>query len=347
MQTQEFKKEQIKQVIEGRGQLERIPILYDRWIYPWIYGERREAFEKFIDAQIKDVDYVHLVLPDNFTAPEDDPGYKWAPEWAKPKEGVGLDENSVAKTWEDMKAVYENFPSAEYPGVIDKASLEKADSEKYLVGEWCFCFFERLWSLRGMENALTDFYEYPEEVHGLFQKLADFYMRIMERAREEAGTDAIWVTDDIGTQTGPFFSLDIFREFFKPYYKQMIEKAHELGMHFWLHTCGNIELYMEDFIEIGLDVIHPIQKYTMDYRTITEKYGSRICLLVGFDVQQVIPFGTPEEVRQEVRDLIDIFSRKDGRFMLTMGNGSTLDWQMESLEALYDETQKYRKAWEG
>lgn len=81
----------------------------------------------------------------------------------------------------------------------------------------------------------------------------------------------------------------------------------------------------------------------LDYKTIAEKYGDRICLLVGFDVQQIIPFGTPEEVRQEVRDLIDVFSRPDGRFMLTMGNGSTLDWQLESLEALYDETEKYKK----
>lgn len=341
----EFSKEQIKQVIEGKGCLERTPILYDRWIYPWIYEERREQFETFMDAQIKDVDYIHLVLPENFTAPADDPNYKWAPEGVTAKEGVGLDENCVAEDWEVMEEVYRNFPSAEYPGVIDKISLEKANPEKYIVGEWCFCFFERLWSLRGMENALTDFYEYPDEVHRLFQKLADFYMRIMERAHEEAGTDAIWVTDDIGTQTSPFFSLDIFREFFKPYYKQMIDKAHELGMHFWLHTCGNVELYMEDFIEIGLDVIHPIQKYTMDYKTIAEKYGDRICLLVGFDVQQVIPFGTPDEVRQEVRDLIDVFSRKDGRFMLTMGNGSTLDWQIESLEALYDETEKYLKVY--
>lgn len=188
-----------------------------------------------------------------------------------------------------------------------------------------------------------DFYLYPDEVHRLFRKLTDFYLRILERIKEEADADGIFVTDDIGTQTGPFFSLEIFRDFFKPYYKELIDKAHSLGMHFWLHSCGNIELFLEDFIEIGLDVLHPIQKHTMDYREIAEKYGDRICLLVGFDVQQTIPFGTPEEVRQEVRELIDIFSRPNGRFMLTMGNGSTLDWQLESLEALYDETEHYHK----
>ncbi|MBS6765053.1 MAG: hypothetical protein KH304_15930 [Clostridium sp.] len=340
---QELKKEEIKQVIEGRGYAGRTPMLYDMWIYPWIYGERREAFEVFMDEQIKDVDFIDLVMPENFQAPEDAPDYKWAYRGLSEKMGVGIDAKCIAEEWEDMDSVYRSFPTTEYPGLIPQKKLNK---EKYIVARWIFCFFERMWSFRGMENALTDFYLYPEEVHCLFRRLADYYMRIMERVKEETGADAIFVTDDIGTQSGPFFSLDIFREFFKPYYKQLIDKAHSLGMHFWLHTCGNIELYMEDFIEIGLDVIHPIQKYTMDYQEIAKKYGDRICLLVGFDVQQTIPFGTPGEVRQEVRDLIDTFSRPSGRFMLTMGNGSTLDWQLSSLEALYSETETYIKTWE-
>ena len=73
---QELKKEEIKQVIEGRGYAGRTPMLYDMWIYPWIYGERREAFEVFMDEQIKDVDFIDLVMPENFQAPEDAPDYK-------------------------------------------------------------------------------------------------------------------------------------------------------------------------------------------------------------------------------------------------------------------------------
>lgn len=140
----------------------------------------------------------------------------------------------------------------------------------------------------------------------------------------------------IGTQNGPFFSLEIFREFFKPYYRQLIEKAHALGTHFWLHSCGNIEPFLEDFIEIGLDVIHPIQKNTMDEETIARKYGGRICILSGFDVQYLMAFGSPDEVKEEVARLRRIFTRQDGRFMLTMGNGSTSDWKKENLEALYE-----------
>lgn len=339
MHAKNLKKEELKMVIEGRGHASRVPMLYDIWIYPWIYGERQKSFEDYLEKQPRDVNLLDLNMPDNFQAPEDDPSYKWASDDVQAKDNCGIDENCVAEEWEDMEFVYETFPSAEYSGLIPSVPIAR---EKYTLARWCFCFFERLWSLRGMENALTDFYLYPEEVHRLFQRLTEYYMRILERVKEEADTDGIFVTDDIGTQTGPFFSLDIFREFFKPYYKQLIDKAHSLGMHFWLHSCGNIELFLDDFIEIGLDVIHPIQKYTMDYQKIAQIYGDKICILAGFDVQQVIPFGTEEEVRQEVRMLIDTFDRPEGRFMLTMGNGSTVDWKLESLTALYEETKIYK-----
>lgn len=337
----ELTKKEIIQVIEGRGAAGRPPVLYHTWIYPWIYGNQQKQWELFLEEKPRDVDLFWLNMPDNFEAPADDPDYKWAAGNVKKKEGVGIDRNNVAEEWEDMEAIYERFPSADYPGLVPDV---KVNPGKYTLAGWIFCFFEQMWSIRGMENALTDFYLYPEEVHRLFGRLTEFYMRLMERAKEELGVDGIFTTDDIGTQRGPFFSREIFREFFKPYYKQIIDKAHSLGMHFWLHACGNIDEFMEDFIEIGLDVIHPIQKYAMNRKQAAQKYGDRICLLAGFDVQQVIPYGTPEEVRQEVREMIDTFSRPDGRFMLTMGNGSTPDWKLESLEALYDETELYAEA---
>jgi uroporphyrinogen decarboxylase len=104
----------------------------------------------------------------------------------------------------------------------------------------------------------------------------------MERGRKEAGFDAIFTSDDLGTQTKPFFSVEIFREFYKPYYKEMIDKAHELGMHFWMHACGNVERFIPEWIDIGLDVLHPIQKHTMDESEIAAKYGHQITIWSGW-----------------------------------------------------------------
>ena len=331
-------KQEVINVIEGKRTTERIPNLCSFWIYPGSFEGQEEEMRQWLAEQAYDISVQGVRMPDVCRGTEEDPEYCWLPAGREGKTEGGIDSQVYLEDWEDTELVeemYAKFPSPDTANIFP--GKEKIDHAKYVVGHWFYCLFERHWSIRGMENALTDFYFYPEEVHRLYQKLTDFYIRIMERFREECGADGIFTSDDIGTQTGPFFSLEIFRTFFKPYYKQIIDKAHELGMHFWLHTCGNIELFMEDFIEIGLDVIHPIQKYTMDEKQIVRKYGGRICFLAGFDVQNIIPYGTPEDVRVEVRFLIDTSFRPDGRFMITMGNGSTNDWKKESLQALYDE----------
>ena len=79
-----------------------------------------------------------------------------------------------------------------------------------------------------MTNALMDYYTNPDEVHRLFSALTDFYLGVMRRMKAE-GADAIFVTDDLGTQTGPFFSPEIFDEFYAPYYKREIDAAHEMA----------------------------------------------------------------------------------------------------------------------
>ena len=337
-------KQEMKNVIEGKRTTERIPNLCSFWVFPEKIEdeEKQREWRDWLNKQIYDMSVVSFRQPLINSAPKNTPEeYCWLPAGTPLTESSGLDNVVWIKDWEDtafVEDMYAKFPTPDMPEML---SYSKPDHSKYVVFNWFYCLFERHWSLRGMENALTDYYLYPDEVHRFFQKLTDFYIGIMERAKKEFNVDAIWTSDDIGTQTGPFFSPEIFRTFFKPYYRQMIDKAHELGMHFWLHACGNIEAFLEDFIDIGLDVIHPIQKYTMDEIEIAKKYGDRICILAGFEVQQTIPFGTPEEVRKEVRFLIDTFDRPDGRFMLTMGNGFTVDWKLESLEALYNEIATY------
>lgn len=331
-------KEELRKVIEGRGHASRVPLMVQFWVNPEVFGERRDDIARLIQRYPCDIDIASLQFPQvKYTDTPPD-----AVVWNQKSLDVsvqqqGYDNRIVLEDWEELDTFLAEFPEPTYDGMIPK--LEP--TEKYRLATWWYCLFERLWELRGMENALMDFYLYPDEVHRLLQKLTDFYMAAMERTKNELDADGIFVSDDIGTQTGPFFSPEIFRTFFKPYYEQLFGKAHQLGMHFWLHSCGNIEALLPDLIGAGLDVIHPIQKYTMDDERIAKAFGDRICIWYGFDVQQIIPFGTPQEVRQEVRRIMDVFKRKDGRFMLTMGNGSTADWPTESLEALFDESMTY------
>jgi len=329
----------MKSVIEGKGGVHRVPIAVQHWISADVFADRSTEYREVLDRYPCDFVKIPLHLPEVFRAPKDDSSYRWMNIDNPFPPDKALDSVTALDDWDKLDDVLADFPSPYYHALIPK-DVPKENGQ-YRVGLWWYWLFERFWSFRGMENALCDFYEYPEKVHQLFRALTDFYKVVLTRGRKELHLDAIWTSDDIGTQTSPFFSMDIFREFFKPYYKELIDHAHGLGMHFWMHCCGNILPIIPELIEIGLDVLHPIQKYTMEEQEVAQKYGDQICIWAGFDVQRIIPYGTPEEVRQEVRQMIDTYYRKDGRLILAAGNNMTADTPLASLKALLDEAMEY------
>ena len=332
-------REEVKKVIDGKGNARRIPLAIHQWINAKTFGNMEPLYREVLDKYPCDIKTITFNIPQIFDAPDDDPSYRWLNFDNPFEQGVALDAVNALDDWTKLDGILEGFPSPHYHGLINKNSL--FDDDIYRVGHWWYWLFERLWSIRGMENALCDFYENGDQIHRFFRALTDFYKVMISRGKSEMNLDAIWTSDDIGTQTGTFFSPDIFIEFFKPYYKELIEHTHSLGMHFWLHSCGNIELFIPHLIEIGLDVLHPIQKYTMDERQIAVKFGKDICIWAGMDVQQTIPYGTPDDVRREVRFMFDTYYRKEGRLILTAGNGMTSDTPLESLKAFFDEALNY------
>jgi hypothetical protein len=335
-------RDEVTRVIDGKGAARRIPLAVHNWVYSTdVFGSQEDQFKAVMAQYPADVAICLLNMPQIFQAPKDDPSYRWLNYDNSLPGNKAHDAVCALDSYEKLDGVLADFPSPEYPGLIPK-NFHPANG-MYRIGHWAYWLFERFWSLRGMENALCDFYEYPREVHRLFRALTEFYKRAAARCKTELNADAIYVTDDIGMQTGPFFSPDIFREFFKPYYKELIEYVHNLGMHFWLHTCGHVKPFIPDFIEIGLDVLHPIQKYTMDEREIAKEFGKDICIWAGMDVQRIIPYGSSEDVRKEVRFMFDTYSRKEGRLILAGGNGFTGDTPLESFKALFDEALTYGK----
>jgi uroporphyrinogen decarboxylase len=115
----------------------------------------------------------------------------------------------------------------------------------------------------------------------------------------------------------------------------------EHGIHWWLHSCGNNYGIMGDLADAGVNVFHPVQKHTMDEVKVVQEFGDRISFLAGFDVQQILPNGTPEEIRSEVRFLIDTFDRPDGGMCIAAGNGILPDTPLENIDAFLDEALVY------
>ena len=342
MQYEPLTRDEVATVIQGRTTARRVPVCIHMWVHADAFDDRRQAVVDILARYPQDIQIVGVRMPAYHREPDAaDPRYSWLP-WRAPVAGEqsALDASVLVPSWDRLDEIIASFPRADSPALWDGAG-EQPDG-RYRLAHWWFCLFERHWSLRGMTQALTDYYTHPAEVHRLFRALTDFYCGVIERAARERKCDGIWTSDDLGHQTGEFFSPAIFREFFKPYYAQMIAKAHERGMHLWMHACGNVRQFIPEWIDIGLDVLHPIQKHTMDEKEIAAQYGGRITVFAGLDVQQVIPWGTPDEVRRETRFLIDTYWRPgEGRCMITAGNGINGDCPLASLEAFLEESFRY------
>ena len=224
MIDQPLTREEIISVIEGRGAARRIPTTVHFWTSAQTFSDREQEAKDLLDKYPMDVLPIGIGLPGNFDAPEDDPEYRWVNYAAPANVGQkGLDAYCAIEDWGQLDGILENFPDPNYRGLLP---YSPEDDGRYRVGCWWFCFFERHWSLRGMTNALMDYYTDPDSVHRLFRALTDFYKVAIVRAGKEVGCNGVFTSDDIGMQTGPFFSIEIFREFFKPYYKELIDTAH-------------------------------------------------------------------------------------------------------------------------
>ena len=150
------------------------------------------------------------------------------------------------------------------------------------------------------------------------------------------------ISDDLGTQKSLMMSPDTFRTFIKPYYVKIWGLARELGLDNWLHTCGNVNSIICDLVECGLNVLHPLQKHTMDWDEIARIWKGKIAFWVGMDVQDTLINGTPDAVRREVRVMRDTFDSPEGGFLYAAGNGIVRGTPLENIEAFLNEIITYK-----
>lgn len=156
-------------------------------------------------------------------------------------------------------------------------------------------------------------------LQAVFEKQTDIALENMKKLHADVGSlvDIAFICGtDFGTQSGTFCSPETFRELYMPYYKKMNGWIHaNTAWKTFKHSCGAIESFMDGFIESGFDIINPVQCSAagMDPKRLKEKYGSRITFWGGgVDTQQVLPFGTPEEVRKQVLERCGIFAKEGG-----------------------------------
>ncbi|MHB1453831.1 MAG: uroporphyrinogen decarboxylase family protein [Saccharofermentanales bacterium] len=244
--------------------------------------------------------------------------------------------------WSELDLFLEDFPDPDEPGNFDdvEEQLIYADG-RYKLGCWWRLFHERFWSIRGMENLMMDYYDNMDGLKIIGKKILEFDKVIVDKYKA-LGFDGIFTSDDLGHQTGPMMSPDIFKELYLPLYKEFVSYVHSKGMHVFLHSCGDNTKLMDYLVEAGIDVFHPVQKGCMNEPEIARKYGDRISFLAGVDVQHLLPEGTVEEVRAGVQELIDTYYKPEGGLLLAAGNGILPDTPFENIEEMLKVMASYK-----
>jgi uroporphyrinogen decarboxylase len=173
--------------------------------------------------------------------------------------------------------------------------------------------FEQAWYMRSMELLLTDQIERPEIAEFLLDTITE-HRCFMARRYAEAGVDVIRFGDDVGTQRGMLMSPAMWRRWYKPRLAKVIRAAKDVkpSLFAFYHSDGKIDPILEDLIEIGVDVLNPVQPECMDPVALKERYGNRLALWGTIGTQTTMPFGTPDEVRRVVRERISTVGRGGG-----------------------------------
>jgi hypothetical protein len=184
---------------------------------------------------------------------------------------------------------------------------------------------------------------HTEYVRGIFELQTQVVMQNMALLRQAIGDkiDAIIISGtDFGTQRGPFASPKLFRNLWKPFYKRMNDWVHaNTKWKTFYHSCGSVAALLDDFVEMGVDILNPVQcsAVGMDAATLKAKYGDKLVFWGGgVDTQKTLPFGKQEDVRREVRERVEIFS-KGGGFVFNTIHNIQAQTPVENLVAMYEE----------
>jgi len=200
------------------------------------------------------------------------------------------------------------------------------------------CLFEMNCRLRGMENAAMDLAADPELAAHMLAKNEAFMIELSEIACRRFPLDWLWTGDDIAGQQGMIMSPACWRKLIKPRLKRIFDigKKH----HLWIayHSCGAIRPIIPDLIDIGLDVLNPIQCNCpgMDAGQLKREYGKDLTFMGGLDTQNVLPNGSVDEVRRATGDLLETMTADGGGYILAASHTIPPETPLDNIYAMYD-----------
>ena len=319
------------------------PIVTDLLGRQWVDdAEDRESQEAYLDNFIQlwyrlGYDFVRFEQALDFpvtriSAPDTAPGSTTERAWADEHQGS-------IRTWED----FELYPWPTLEG-MDFFRFEYLNSHLPEGMGLIVCHaggvFEHLSWIMSLEGLCLALYDDPELVKAITNKLGDLMTGFYEYLLDLDNVIVIFPGDDMGFRTSTLVAPAILREYCLPWHERFAAMAHERGLPYFLHSCGNIHDIMEDLIsDVRIDGKHSFEDAIILVEEFQAQYGDRIAVLGGVDIN-ILAASSPEQVRQRTRHLMEVCGRR-GRFAIGSGNSIPSYIPVSNYLAMVDEACEY------
>ena len=206
------------------------------------------------------------------------------------------------------------------------------------------CQLKTLMYLRGVEQALMDLVLHPKLVEAILERVREYYLSYNERLFRAAGKsiDLFMMGDDFGDQNGSLMSLGMWRKYFRNGFERYVSLAHQYGIPVMHHTCGSVREVIPDMIDCGLDVLQSLQPGAkdMDLVGLKREFGRDLCFHGGIDIQEVLPRGSPDDVRNHVQRVVQA-GKPGGGYIACTAHAIQPDVSTENVLAMLEACEKY------
>ena len=243
---------------------------------------------------------------------------EWGCTWTRSEvKNMGLVTGHPLEDWDSIDDF--SWPDPDNPELYEGMEERFKDSDgKYVRTNLFMLLFERIHSLRGFENTLTDFYLERERIIKLADRIVEYDLGIIRNIAQRfpGRIHGMIFSDDWGTQQNLIINPEMWRKFFKSRYKSIFDAIHQVGWHAWMHSCGRINDIIGDLIEIGVDTLNIQQPRVLGIEEIGQKFRGQICFVSLCDIQQTLPFKDDYQIINEAKLLLEHWAAPNGGFIL-------------------------------
>jgi uroporphyrinogen decarboxylase len=214
--------------------------------------------------------------------------------------------------------------------------IREYKTEYWIVGVTPTTIFETAWALRGYEQLMVDMASDPDKANRVLDLPFRYHLAVTQRL-VRMGVDMVWLGDDVGGQNSMLMSPKMWRTYLKPRMAELIASLRLINPQIKIayHTDGVVYPIIPELIEIGIDVLNPIQPMAMDPEKLKQDYGDRLCFWGSMDIQHTLPFGSPADVKNEVLTRLKTIGRCGG-LLIGPTHNLQLDTPLENLWAMVD-----------